>query len=182
MDRFNELIKQMLYAGWSRGEIAKKLGVTRNSVVGRVHRMKLAGLLPGFEDNRPSEPTPKQRVERKRERKRRIAAEGARKVERRAPPKVVSEVPPEWAKITIEVKSDRIKVGKFLCDLPDGRACRFPVGRYKGQHTFCGKPGLSSARPYCEEHKPLVWIKATGQRPRQKFKQTGFNTFVYGSE
>lgn len=178
MDRANELIKKMLFAGWSRAEIAKELGVTKNSIVGRVHRMKQAGQLPGFEDNKPSEPTRKQRAERKKERKRR----GIPPVERRAPPKVINAVPVEWEKVPIVRKPDRIKTGHFLCDLPTQSDCRFPVGRFDGQHTFCGNPGLSIKRPYCETHKPMVWIKPTGERPRQKFKQTGFNTFVYGNE
>lgn len=170
MDRANELIKKMLFAGWSRAEIAKELGVTKNAIVGRVHRMKQAGQLPGFEDNKPSEPTRKQRAERKKERK------------RRAPPKKIDAVPLEWEKVPVEIKADRIKHGQFLCDLPSQTSCRFPVGRFDGQHTFCGNPGLSIKRPYCETHKPMVWVKPTGERPRQKFKQTGFNTFVYGGE
>lgn len=178
MDRANELIKKMLYAGWSRAEIAKELGVTKNSIVGRVHRMKQTGQLPDFEDNKPGKPTGKQRIERKKERRRR----GIPPIERRAPPKKIKDIPLEWENVDVKVKSGRIKTGHFLCDLPSQSDCRFPVGRFDGQHTFCGNPGLSIKRPYCETHKPMVWIKPTGERPRQKFKQAGFNTFVYGDK
>ena len=173
MDRANELIKKMLYAGMSRAEIAKKLGVTKNSIVGRVHRMKIAGLLPDFEDNKPSEPTRKQRVEREKERKRRKRPVASKRF------KIDEDV--EWEAPPVKVTQDKKKVGSFICELEKPSDCRFAVGRYDGQHTFCGNPGHSSARPYCEAHKPMVWIKPTGSRAKQKFKQTGFNSFVYGS-
>jgi len=174
MDRANELIKQMLYAGMSRSEIANKLGVTRNSIVGRVYRMKKTGQLPNFEDNEPGRPTNKQRMERKKSDKRR---------KRPAPSKRFNiEAPADWTPTPVAVKSSDHKVGLYLLELERLSDCRFPVGRHQDQHTFCGNPGHSPKRPYCEAHKPMVWIKPTGQRPKQKFKQTGFNSFVYGND
>ncbi len=174
MDRANELIKKMLYAGMSRSEIANKLGVTKNSIVGRVHRMKVAGLLPDFEDNKPSEPTRKQRVERKKSDKRRKRPILSKRFN--------IETPTDWVDTPVVVTSSLRKSGLYITELEKLSDCRFPIGRHNDQHTFCGNPGLSPKRPYCEHHKPMVWIKPTGERPRQKFKQTGFNSFVYGND
>ena len=128
MDRANELIKKMLYAGMSRLEIANKLGVTKNSIVGRVHRMKKAGQLPNFEDNKPSEPTRKQRVEREKERKHRKRPAASKRF------KIDENV--EWETSPVKITQDRKKVGRFICELEKPSDCRFAVGRYDGQHTF----------------------------------------------
>jgi hypothetical protein len=168
-------IKELLHKGLSRREIAEALGVTKNTVIGQVTRMKEKGELEGFEDNASLLKTIAAKRKKYAENVvRRAKLEAARllKPKKVSVPKLTLVVPtPE----PIE-PSDTTKVGIYLCETVTN-SCRFPVGRHDDQHTFCGKPSCSVKKPYCEEHYKVVWVKPSGSK-RSLFKRIGFNTNV----
>jgi hypothetical protein len=167
-------IKELLYKGLSRQQIAIFLGVTKNTVIGQVSRMKEKGELEGFEDNasllktiaaKRTRYAERAAMRAKQEAKRLITPKKARK------PKPVLEAPPE----PIE-PSNPNKIGIFLCEAVNN-SCRFPVGYYEDQHTFCGNPSSSLRKPYCAEHYKIVWVKPSRAK-RSLFKRIGFNKHV----
>jgi hypothetical protein len=169
-------IKELLYKGLSRQQIAIYLGVTKNTVIGQVSRMKEKGELEGFEDNASLLKTIAAKRARYAERAARRAKQEAKRLitpKKVTAPKLelVVAPPPE----PIE-PSNPDKIGIFLCETVSD-SCRFPVGHYDDQHTFCGKPSCSLKKPYCEEHYKIVWVKPSGSK-RSLFKRIGFNTQV----
>lgn len=145
-----ELLKKLLADGLPASQIAGELGgVTRNGVIGKVHRLGLP--LGGNTARRKTNG---------------IAAAAARRVDARrrraaagAVPKFVTklmdireEAPPEPP---VENVDDIIPVGqrKTLLEL-EGTHCRFPFGDPRtSSFFFCGgaKPDMQSI-PYCPHH------------------------------
>ena len=125
-DERTEQLKTMWTEGLSASQIARALGgVTRNAVIGKVHRLGLPGRASPTRRERPRVSfTPKVSLP-----------------VRAAPPAVVEEDPltfEDGAHATILTISDR--------------KCRWPMGDPSStEFHFCGR-SPKKGTPYCEEH------------------------------
>jgi GcrA cell cycle regulator len=171
-----ELLKKLWAEGLSASQIAGRLGdVTRNAVIGKVHRLGLSG-----------------RVTTSRVRKPRPAAAAA------APAKVVAPVPPRPPRVQFAVQGnaalkpvfvepERAAVvlavvpavaeeraprtplaGVDLLDLKE-TMCRWPVGDPQDDDFhFCGQR-RADGLPYCEQHARIAFqpVQRRRQAPSQ---------------
>jgi GcrA cell cycle regulator len=117
-----ELLKQLTVEGRSASIIAALLGVTRNAVIGKWHRLRLSL-------NRPPRPRPSRppRVPRA--------------------PAVIRK--PQIAYITsLPFESPENPLTLFELE---PHHCRWPVGLEGGPHLFCGNT-VADGRSYCGRH------------------------------
>ena len=166
-EKMVEDLKIMWKQGLTTGEIGKRLGVSKNSIVGKVHRLQL--------DARPS-PIKKKDEEQENAavaataetKPAAVKAKTEKKTEPReekpaAAPQPVAEKPAVVRKnIAGDVK---------LTDL-DNHTCRWPIGDPKDENFhFCGKK-VRIGQTYCEEHAALAYVKPnkkyTFKTPRLK--------------
>ena len=121
-----EQLKQLWTEGLSASQIARVLGgLTRNAVIGKVHRLGLAGRASPSREIRPRLPAVPRMPKR-------LAALSEPGVEE-----------PELA----------LQDGTFATVLTvDDRMCRWPIGEPdKNEFHFCGRQPKSGS-PYCEAH------------------------------
>ena len=142
-----EQLKNLWTEGLSASQIARALGgVTRNAVIGKVHRLGLAGRASPSRSERPRLPM-------------------APKVSLRqhTPPAPVVEEDPvtlgDGSHATVLTINDRM--------------CRWPIGDPSAEaFHFCGhspKPGS----PYCEAHARKAYQPQQTRRDRDKGRMTG---------
>lgn len=135
----NELVeelKQLWEKGLTTGEIGKALGVTKNSVVGKAHRLGL--------NSRPSP------IRRNDEEEETVNVETA-PVEKKKP--VKKAAPP---KKEVEKKAEKL----FTVSDLTSTSCRWPIGDPKDENFhFCGKEALPD-KPYCAEHAAIAYVSA----------------------
>lgn len=135
--------------GWTSGKIAQRFGVSRNSVIGRVHRLKLAKRVNPCGKGRPLSMTPdavRMRAERKKAKMGREEACAARKARRKAarpspPPKAPPEPKP------VREPSRRLS--------SDVRTCQWTDSNH-APWVFCGKPAAYGSS-WCAEHYHRVF-------------------------
>ena len=187
------VLKKMWLDGNSASEIAKELGdITRNAVIGKVHRLGLSnrdtsvsGARPGI--NKPAkstkrgrpakvdkEPKKRGRPQKIKETKgfhetadkgKSITATSATKRSNDSKPEVVSDLSEETLKslLKIEMKSKKIS----LMDLTE-RTCKWPIGDpATDSFWFCGheaEPG----KPYCKTHISIAFQPITQRRSRKE--------------
>jgi len=136
-----EQLKTLWGEGLSASQIARALGsVTRNAVIGKVHRLGLAGRAGPARVERPRTS---------------IARKSVVHVAAPAPP-IVEEDP-----ITLED-------GKFATVLTiNDRMCRWPIGDpSENEFHFCGRrPKFGS--PYCEAHARKAYQPQPQRRDRR---------------
>lgn len=164
--RVHEL-KAMLAQDLSASQIAKALGggVTRNAVIGKIHRLGLAGGRPPSPPGRARPTTPV-------------------RTRRRVTSKPPSPPPPRprppgggaGARIACPAPVLDVVAAFDLSALPR-RACRWPIGdpRHAG-FGFCAAP--AQRPPYCEGHRARAYrppqvIEDEGSRPRRTCRGGG---------
>jgi len=188
-----ELLKKMWAEGQSASQIAKELGgVTRNAVIGKVHRLGLSNRTTGTAPvkaetkEKPVEaPKPeiaaKPKPEPRPEPAPRPQAEARPAVEPRPTPPArkqiipagqplppqpsANEVSPEaLAKVNeIEKKSKKLT----LMELTE-RTCKWPVGDpATPDFWFCGLP-TQAGKPYCEAHVGVAFQPMSARRDRRR--------------
>lgn len=184
-----ELLKKMWGEGQSASQIAKELGgVTRNAVIGKVHRLGLSNRTSGA-------PEGEGKVETKTETKTRTPRPKPEKPQREAPAKTTeaeaepkpaasparkqiipagqplppqpsaNEISPEaLAKVSeIEKKARRLT----LMELTE-RTCKWPVGDpATDDFWFCGLP-VQAGKPYCEAHVGVAFQPMSSRRDRKR--------------
>ncbi|MBQ8870944.1 MAG: global cell cycle regulator GcrA-like protein [Alphaproteobacteria bacterium] len=135
-------LKQMWKEGLTTNEIAKRLGVSKNSIVGKVHRLNLKA--------RPSPIKKKEEI---------TATEVTETKE-----EVVKQSNTPIKKITVAsvniltTKKTKKDSCLKLTDL-DNHTCRWPIGDPKDDNfCFCGKT-IRSGQTYCEEHAAIAYVK-----------------------
>lgn len=180
-----EILKKMWGEGQSASQIAKELGgVTRNAVIGKVHRLGLsnragsAGAKAAAKEKAPKaqakKPAPAP------------AAKPQPKTESAAPPpqpKVAgrraiipagqplppqpsaNEISPEALAKVNEIEKKSKKIG--LMELTE-RTCKWPIGDPATEDFwFCGLP-VKAGKPYCEAHVGVAFQPMSSRRDRRR--------------
>jgi GcrA cell cycle regulator len=184
-----EVLKKMWGEGQSASQIAKELGgVTRNAVIGKVHRLGLsnrAGSSSAATAKKEAKPkatskttsAPKTKVEPKTEPaiKPRPASEGKPNFPARRqiipagqplpPQPSANEISPEALAKVNEVEKKAKKIG--LMELTE-RTCKWPVGDPATEDFwFCGLP-VQQGKPYCEAHVGVAFQPMSSRRDRRR--------------
>jgi len=188
-----ELLKKMWGEGQSASQIAKELGgVTRNAVIGKVHRLGLSNRTGGggtatapkaeakpkpVEEAKPA-PAPKEEAAKPEPAAEPVAAEAA-SVPRTLParPKIIpagqplppqpsaNEISPEAIARVNEVEKKSKKIS--LMELTE-RTCKWPIGDpATDDFWFCGLP-VQSGKPYCEAHVGVAFQPMSARRDRRR--------------
>lgn len=147
-----ELLKKRWYEGCSASDIATELGgVTRNAVLGKVHRMGL-NAPPNETRHEPQKPQTPQPP--------RIVTKGE------ALPKIIRLVPkPEDHPIEPDIEP-RKGVRCTLMQLTED-TCRWPMGDpSKDDFCYCGLKPLKGL-PYCDGHARIAYEPASDRRKRK---------------
>ena len=186
-----ELLKKMWSEGQSASQIAKELGgVTRNAVIGKVHRLGLSNRSGGAAPAAAAAPAPAGKPEAKAKPAARPAkpaepeltsdsdtretASAAPSPARKAiipagqplpPQPSANEISPEaLAKVSeIEKKAKKLS----LLELTE-RTCKWPVGDPATEKFwFCGLP-VQQGKPYCEAHVGVAFQPMSSRRDRKR--------------
>ncbi len=129
-----EELKRLWNEGLTTGDIGKALGVSKNAVVGKAHRLGLN-----------SRPSPIRRGD-----------EEAGAEEAPAPE------PKETKKVS--GKREKPKEKLFTVNDLTSNSCRWPIGDPKDEDFhFCGKEALPG-KPYCLEHAAVAYVSAKSVR------------------
>ncbi len=182
-----ETLKRMWQEGQSASQIAKELGgVTRNAVIGKVHRLGLSNRVgaTGEEEAEPAAPASALRAEAARP-----TAEPPRPSEARGAPlpsnvtplpvrkpivpagqplppqPSANEISPEALASVREVEKKARKL--TLMELTE-RTCKWPIGDPATEDFwFCGLPSLPG-KPYCEAHVGVAFQPMSARRDRRR--------------
>ena len=134
-----EKLRQLWEQGLTANEIAKKLGVTKNAIVGKVHRLCLTA--------RPSPIKTKDQAE----------EDGGAEL-----PLLTEAVENNTAcamTASPETQDKPQQTNVKLVDL-DSHTCRWPIGDPRDDDfCFCGKK-VRSGQTYCDEHSMQAYVKA----------------------
>ncbi len=191
-----ETLKRMWNEGQSASQIAKELGgVTRNAVIGKVHRLGLSNRVGGKEDEEEGasapapvaaakpEPAPRPEPTPRAEQPRPAAPATA------APPPASNVTPlpvrkaiipagqplppqPSMNEISTEALASVREVEKrarklTLMELTE-RTCKWPIGDpATDDFWFCGLPSLPG-KPYCEAHVGVAFQPMSARRDRRR--------------
>ncbi|WP_299871135.1 GcrA family cell cycle regulator [uncultured Sulfitobacter sp.] len=180
-----ETLKRMWGEGQSASQIAKELGgVTRNAVIGKVHRLGLSNRATA---GTAAKAEPKAKPAPKAEPKAKPAPKPApeMKTEAAAPPKSnlparkqiipagqplppqpsANEISPEALAKVNEVEKKAKKIS--LMELTE-RTCKWPVGDPATEDFwFCGLP-VKQGKPYCEAHVGVAFQPMSSRRDRRR--------------
>jgi len=184
-----ELLKKMWGEGQSASQIAKELGgVTRNAVIGKVHRLGLSNrstttASPKTEAKAKAAPKPeaKPAAPKERAQPKPAPAPAAAEVKptnvtplRRQivpagqplpPQPSANEISPEALARVSEVEKKAKKIS--LLDLTE-KTCKWPVGDpATDDFWFCGLPS-QAGKPYCEAHVGVAFQPMNARRDRRR--------------
>ncbi len=150
-----ELLKKLWQDGLSASQIAKQLGgVTRNAVIGKVHRLGLSGRAAPSKPARPVFKAPRPA--------RQAAAPAAPR--RIAPPPLAAAAPPPQPPVRYVEEAPGAATVLTL----GAHMCKWPIGDPSSDDfTFCGR--RASEGPYCVEHARVAY------QPAQAKKRSGAN-------
>jgi GcrA cell cycle regulator len=151
-----ETLKKLWQDGLSASQIAKQLGgVTRNAVIGKVHRLGLSGRATPSKPARPVFKAP---------RPQRAVAQPA------APRRIAEPAPLAQAQTSMPVPARYVDEapGSATVLTLGAHMCKWPIGDPSSDgFTFCGR--RQSDGPYCGEHARVAY------QPAQAKKRSGPN-------
>ncbi len=161
-DEMVDQLRAMWVEGLTTGEIGKRLGVSKNSIVGKVHRLGLSGRPSPIKKKEENDSiaatteTPAKPVKEKT-----VAKEP--KATKPKPEKTVvpADAPAEKAaeKAECHPKPHSHNGKTMLTDL-DNHTCRWPLGDPKDENFhFCGRK-VRIGQTYCDEHANIAYVKA----------------------
>lgn len=184
-----ELLKKMWGEGQSASQIAKELGgVTRNAVIGKVHRLGLsnragagASAKAGGAAKAKAAPKPKAEAKPKAKPAAKPAAEAAEPAPakpavpaRRAIIPAGQPLPPQPSanEISAEALAKKNEVEKkakkiSVMELTE-KTCKWPIGDPATEEFwFCGLPS-QPGKPYCEAHVGVAFQPMSSRRDRRR--------------
>ena len=148
--------------GLSTAAIGVRMGISKNAVVGKAHRLNLPAR-PSPIRNRSDRPT--------RARVSRIAI----RLTTYAPPRPSATIPAPTSRTVLEVapsstrpvlqRRERFSMTSETNRAPrSGEKCCWPIGEPgRPGFGFCGNPAIRG-RPYCEEHCGTAYVAKTDRR------------------
>ena len=183
-----ETLKKMWGEGQSASQIAKELGgVTRNAVIGKVHRLGLSNRTTTSTAKSDAKPKaakaePKAKAAPKADAAPKAATPIAEPTTPPPPPSrarraiipagqplppqpSANEISPEALAKVSEVEKKSKKIG--LMELTE-RTCKWPVGDpATDDFWFCGLP-VKAGKPYCEAHVGVAFQPMSARRDRRR--------------
>ena len=176
-EKMVEDLKVMWKQGLTTGEIGKRLGVSKNSIVGKVHRLQLDARPSPIKKKEPEEvketkkekkscktkSTEKTVEELKTEEKvvEKAVKRAVEKVVEKTPEPVIEEAKTFTPKLVTPAKT--YNGNAKLTDL-DNHTCRWPIGDPKDENFhFCGRK-IKLGQTYCEEHAALAYVKPNNKK------------------
>lgn len=146
-DEAVEELKKMWDKGMTTGQIAKALNVTKNSIIGKVHRLCLTArpspIKKSSDKTEKKATAPKQAKEVKKETTKSVSKKET---------SVVAEAEKKVAPVIEETNIPLVKL--------DNHTCRWPMGDPRDEDfCFCGKR-IKTGQTYCEEHAAVAYVKA----------------------
>ena len=175
-----ELLKKLWGEGQSASQIAKELGgVTRNAVIGKVHRLGLSNRASSSSktetsqkvDKKPEKVAPKkpEAVTKEPEPKPVMQSPARRPIipagQPLPPQPTANEISPEALARVSEIEKKAKKIS--LLELTE-RTCKWPVGDpATPDFWFCGLP-TQSGKPYCEAHVGVAFQPMNSRRERRR--------------
>ncbi len=182
-----EILKKMWAEGQSASQIAKELGgVTRNAVIGKVHRLGLSNRSGSSgkaaptdktkartAKTRPTSKTEAARAEPAEEPEARPSAATSGSARRQIipagqplpPQPSANEISPEALANVREVEKKARKLS--LMELTE-RTCKWPIGDPATEEFwFCGLPS-QPGKPYCEAHVGVAFQPMSTRRDRRR--------------
>ena len=146
--------------GQSAAQIAHALGgVSRNAVIGKIHRLGLARRVAPSKPGAPS-----------------VSARRVRTTPRktpspppRTPPTAPAAIAPRRAKVVVEAVARIFDTAALTA-----RVCRWPIGDPRTERFgYCGAwaPVLS---PYCADHRAIAYAGPSSAREGSKMSRTGW--------
>ena len=177
-----DVLKKMWGEGQSASQIAKELGgVTRNAVIGKVHRLGLSNRAAGggtakAAPKEKAKPAAKPKVAAKTPAPENIPVPVKRPVGhlRRAiipagqplpPQPSANEISPEALASVREVEKTAKKIS--LMELTE-RTCKWPIGDpATDEFWFCGL-AVKTGKPYCEAHVGVAFQPMSSRRDRRR--------------
>ena len=184
-----EKLKELWTEGMSASQIAKVLGgVTRNAVIGKVHRLGLSNRGPGgAEEAKTVDAAPKTKAPKSAPTPEPEAAPAAGAAEtaqppapaptvRRTPPVIRDATQPrapgaptpeeEAARATL-AEIEKIAKRIDLLDLTE-RTCKWPIGDpTEDDFAFCGLDAVPG-KPYCQYHVAVAFQPMSSRRDRAR--------------
>ncbi|MEM6635456.1 MAG: GcrA family cell cycle regulator [Pseudomonadota bacterium] len=174
-----EQLKKMWSEGQSASQIAKELGgVTRNAVIGKVHRLGLSNRNGGG----GAKPVTKEKAATKTETPAKVHAETDTSMPQQKqlqphrkpivtagqplpPQPSANEISPEALASVREIEKKSKKLS--LMELTE-RTCKWPVGDPATEDFwFCGLP-VQQGKPYCEAHVGVAFQPMSTRRDRRR--------------
>jgi GcrA cell cycle regulator len=156
-----ETLKKLWADGLSASQIAAELGgITRNAVIGKVHRLGLSGRAKS-----PSSAAPRPRKPRAASHMLRVSRSSMRGNTALAHAYEI-DLEPE-----LEPIDNVIPLGqrRSLLELTE-ETCRWPIGDPgTADFFFCGGPAITSL-PYCAYHSRVAYQPANVRRDRRPFR------------
>lgn len=151
-------LKKLWLDGLSASQIAKQLGgVTRNAVIGKVHRLGLSGRAAPSQPARPAFKAP---------RPARPAAQAMPSAPRRVTPIEAPSLPVAAAPAPLPAFRHEEPGSATVLTL-GAHMCKWPIGDPSSEgFTFCGRRSSEGA-PYCIEHARVAY------QPQQTKKKGG---------
>lgn len=138
--------------GLSASQIAAELGgVTRNAVIGKVHRLGLSGRAKPANSSARKLKTPARSSNTYNSRPRSLAANGGRKPPSAPTRTIIEDIPVPDCK-----KLDLVDLTENTCKWPHGDPAT-------NDFHFCGNPPKDEA-PYCEYHCRMAYQTVTDRR------------------
>ncbi len=184
-----EILKKMWAEGQSASQIAKELGgVTRNAVIGKVHRLGLSNRASGGATAKstaekpkakPAKAKPSAKAEKPKAAEKAPAepttrpAPGTAAARRQIipagqplpPQPSANEISPEALANVREVEKKARKLS--LMELTE-RTCKWPIGDPATEEFwFCGLPS-QPGKPYCEAHVSVAFQPMSARRDRRR--------------
>jgi len=153
-------LKKLWAEGHSASQIAKRLGsVTRNAVIGKVHRLGLSGRAT---PSRPVKRPPRLARPKPQQMPRQARAGGAAVAMREAAPQPLTEA-------EANIEPQRLPNGDMVTVLTvKDTMCKWPIGDpAESSFGFCGH-ATQEGSPYCAEHARVAFQPAKKRERRAR--------------
>jgi GcrA cell cycle regulator len=157
-------LRQFWQDGHSTAEIGRRMGITKNAVVGKAHRLMLAPRPSPIRRDLPEGHVPRRSVPRR--------ATGPTLPAPNLPP-VAASVPPAALRAPISPPPKHMPPQQALVQLravpipraaPRVSTCCWPIGDPgTASFRFCDD-GAMAGKPYCAQHAALAYVKVRDRR------------------